>query len=69
MRLPTEFGAGYYETQRLNRPFIAFPCLTISGPDVDTPAVVRPLLNTVWNAFGQAVCNVYDGKGLWIGIE
>ncbi len=68
MRLPTEFGAGYYQSQRLGEAVVAIPFVILSGSDVDVPAVLRPLLNATWNAFGQAGCNMYNGHGTWIGV-
>ena len=68
MRLPTEFGAGYYEAGPLGRDTLAIPHVVMDGPDIDVPRVLRPMLTTVWNAFGQAQCEVYDGQGNWIGV-
>lgn len=68
MRLRTEFRAGYYETQALGQDVVTIPPVTFSGPDLDVPAVLRPLLNATWNAFGQAGCDLYDGQGLWTGV-
>lgn len=68
MRLPTEFGSGYYDTQPLGRDTLAVPHVVIDGPKVDIPMALRPMLNAMWNAFGQARCEVYNGQGTWIGV-
>ncbi|HEY3800299.1 MAG TPA: ATP-binding protein [Caulobacteraceae bacterium] len=54
MRTPTEFGGGFYETPPLEEETVAFPEFVLEGPNVDVAAVLRPLLNIVWNAFGLA---------------
>jgi hypothetical protein len=69
MRLPTEFGTGYYETPALDRSVAAFSPIVLDKLDIDVPTLMRPQLNAVWNAFGQFACNVYDGQGRWIGVE
>lgn len=64
----TEFGgAAYYEEGPLGQAVMEIPRVILSGPDVDAPAALRPLLNAVWNAFGLAGCDMYDGQGQWIG--
>jgi len=68
MRLPTEFGASYYETRALGRPVVAFPRVILGRAELDAPPAVRPLLNALWNAFGQAGCTMYDGQGHWTGV-
>lgn len=68
MRLRTEFGSGWYETRALDRPAYLFPRVILDGANLDVPATLQPLLNAVWNAFGQPGCDVYNGQGAWIGV-
>lgn len=67
LRRPTEFGGGYYENGPLGQAVVEIPRAILGGPDIDAPTVLRPLLNAVWNAFGLAGCDMYDGQGQWTG--
>jgi hypothetical protein len=34
----------------------------------DAPALVRPALNVLWNAFDIGRCDMYGGDGSWMGV-
>ncbi len=53
------------DTPPLGREVISLPEIYIDSFDVDVPTVMRPLFNVIWNAFGQARCDMYDGQGNW----
>lgn len=67
LRSPTEFGAGYYENGPLGQGVVEIPQTILGRLDVDVPTALRPMLNTIWNAFGLASCEMYDGQGQWTG--
>jgi Schlafen, AlbA_2 len=52
----------------LGEALVSFPELLIENAKVDVPQSLRPLLNIIWNAFGRLSCDMFDGKGAWIGI-
>lgn len=56
-------GFGWQDTKMLGREIAAFPEIYVEDFDVDVPAVMRPVFNVVWNAFGLAQCDIYDGQG------
>lgn len=68
MRYSNDLGGGaYYQSKSLRDEVIAFPEAVIESVSVDMPALLRPTLNIVWNAFGLDCCNMYDGAGVWTG--
>jgi hypothetical protein len=62
-------GYGWEETKPLGREIATFPEIYIDHFDVDIPTVMRPVFNVVWNAFGLAKCEIYDGQGKLRGIS
>ena len=67
LRRPTEFGAGHYDSNPFGEAVVSFPEVLIESRDVDVPAVVRPLLDVVWNSFGFPECDMYTPQGAWKG--
>jgi len=61
-------GYGWQETTPLGREIAAFPEVFIDSFDVDVPAVMRPVFNVIWNAFGLPQCEIYDGQGKLRGV-
>jgi len=61
-------GFGWVDTQPLRREIAAFPEISVDNFDVDVPTVMRPVFNMLWNAFGLAQCDMYDGQGRWRGL-
>jgi hypothetical protein len=61
-------GVGWYDTQPLGREIAAFPEIQVDSFDVDVPAVMRPVFNVIWNAFGLGQCEIYDGQGKLRGV-
>src|SRR6266849_792680 len=62
-------GLGWQETKPLGREIVAFPEVYVDSFDVDVPAVMRSVFNVVWNAFGLAQCEIYDGQGKLRGVS
>ncbi len=62
-------GFGWHETKPLGREIAAFPEIYLDSFDVDVSAVMRPVFNVVWNAFGLLQCEIYDGKGKLLGVS
>jgi len=56
-------GVGWQETRPLGREIAA------GSLDADVPTVMRPVFNVVWNAFGLAQCEIYDGQGRLRGVS
>ncbi len=56
-------GIGWQETRPLGREIALFPEIYVDSFDVDVPAVMQPVFNVIWNAFGLAQCEIYDGQG------
>lgn len=46
---------------------IMLPEITIESTAVTMASALRPAFNALWNAFGIPSCDMYDGKGAWIG--
>jgi hypothetical protein len=68
LRVRTEMGVGYYQTQPLGQEIVAFPEIVFEGPGSDVPTTLRPLLNIVWNAFGLPACDMFSPQGAWTGM-
>ena len=62
-------GMGWVETPPMGRQVAALPEIQVDGFDVDVPAVLRPVFNVLWNAFGLGQCDMYDGQGKFRGIS
>jgi hypothetical protein len=45
-------GAGWSDTGPLNREILTLPELYIDNFRTDVPALMRPVFNMLWNAFG-----------------
>lgn len=60
-------GAGWSDTGPLGQEVVALPEVYIEGFGVDVPALMRPVFNMLWNAFGFQQCEMYDGQGQWKG--
>jgi hypothetical protein len=60
---------GHWEDKKIGSPdsTVTFPLVLAQTFDVDVPKLMRPTLNILWNAFGFAGCDMYDGSGKWIG--
>lgn len=56
-----------YETVPFPGELIALPEVLLDETIGDVPTLLRPLLNTVWNAYGQLRCDLYNGEGGWMG--
>jgi hypothetical protein len=59
-------GVGWNDEGPLGREVVAFPEVSISNADEDASAVMRPIFNMLWNAFGFPRCDRYDSLGKWI---
>jgi hypothetical protein len=66
---PVSEGFPWQETKPLGREIAAFPEIYVDSFDVDVPAVMRPVFNVMWNAFGLAQCEIYDGQGKLRGVS
>jgi hypothetical protein len=62
-------GVGWQETKPLGREIAAFPEVYVDSFDVDVPAIMRSVFNVIWNAFGLAQCEIYDGRGKLRGVS
>jgi hypothetical protein len=60
-------GMGWSDTGPLNREILALPELYIDNFRPDVPALMRPVFNMLWNAFGFQQCDMYDDQGQWKG--
>jgi len=67
LRTRTEFGAGYYQSRLLAQDLIALPKMAVESAATELRTLLRPIFNTVWNAFGFAKSDKYDQRGKWIG--
>jgi hypothetical protein len=56
------------DTPPLGREIAAFPEIHVDSFDVDVPAIMRPVFNMLWNAFGLLQCDMYDSQGNWRGV-
>jgi hypothetical protein len=68
LRRRTEFGGGYYIAGPLKEDTIALPEVMIESYPANVPTALKITFNTIWNAFGFAKSEMYDGQGKWIGI-
>ena len=62
-------GFGWQDTRPLGREIAAFPEIYVDKFDVNISAAMRPVFNVVWNAFGLAQCEIYDGQGKLRGVS
>ena len=60
-------GLGWTDTPPLGQEIATFPEIYVESFDVDVPAIMRPALNMLWNAFGLYQCEMYDSHGNWRG--
>jgi hypothetical protein len=60
-------GIGYNDAGPLGREVIALPEVLIGDASVNLLSVMRPVFNTLWNAFGFAKCDMYGSQGQWVG--
>jgi Putative DNA-binding domain len=67
MRYTTDMSGMWYNTEPLHENVVAFPEITFDDSAADIPALLRPLLNIVSNAFGLGRSGMYDGQGGWMG--
>lgn len=49
----------------LDRDALFLPEVIINDRPVDVPAVMRPLLDALWQSFGMKACTEYDEHGAW----
>lgn len=66
-RIPSEIGVGHYDRPSPGPAVIAFPEILIESASVDVPRAVKPLLDIVWNAYGEPSCPLYNSQGEWRG--
>jgi hypothetical protein len=57
-----------YVTPPYTRDVIELPEVQLVETQDETPILLRPILNMLWNAFGVPRCTNYDGQGKWIGV-
>lgn len=62
---PAEFGSSFYVSRPLAEDIIALPEVTVESDAADIPDAVKPVFNTVWNAYIKS--DKYDQQGKWIG--
>ncbi len=60
-------GMGWKDAGPLRCDLVALPEVYIDSFSVDIPAVMRPVFNMLWNAFGFLRCDMYDHQGRWRG--
>jgi hypothetical protein len=60
-------GIGWNDAGPLDREVVGLPEVLVDSPHADVPQVMRPVFNTLWNAFGFATCDMYDAQGQWRG--
>lgn len=66
MRYAGADGLGY-ETQSFEGDLIVLPEVLLDESLGDVPALVRPMLNALWNAYGSPQCDMYNAQGGWMG--
>jgi hypothetical protein len=49
----------------LDRDALLLPEVVINDRPVDIPAVMRPLLDALWQSFGMKGCTEYNENGQW----
>jgi hypothetical protein len=63
MKYVPAMGMGWQLTAPLHGNVIAFPEVAIDSADADVLAILRPVLNIAWNAFGFLECDVRFPEG------
>jgi hypothetical protein len=56
----------WYDSQPVNDDVISLPEIAIEYPDADVTALMRPLFNILWNAFGFMRSEMYSEDGKWV---
>jgi hypothetical protein len=62
-----DMGGGWQLAGPLHGTLIAVPEVAIESAQADVPALLQPIFNIVWNAFGFARCDMYSNAGGWKG--
>jgi hypothetical protein len=60
-------GGGFHDLLPRRQPVIAYPEIIIDDAAADVPALIKPLLDMVWNTYGELRCHLYDAAGNWTG--
>jgi hypothetical protein len=63
-----EAGAGWNDAGPLRRDVVVLPEVPLDSFSADVPALMRPVFNTLWNAFGFPECDMYM-QGKWRGVS
>jgi hypothetical protein len=64
LAVSTEWQSGYYENA-FDRDVLALPEVIAETIDSDVPALLRPVLDGLWQAAGLERCGDYDESGAW----
>lgn len=62
-------GAGYNVVGPLRSNVVALPEIVFDINNPDVPALMRPIFNIVWNAFGLLQSDMYTSAGEWKGLR
>jgi hypothetical protein len=60
-------GYSWKETSMFGKEIAALPEIRVDDFNIDVPLVLRPIFNMLWNTFGFEACDLYGGKGEWLG--
>jgi hypothetical protein len=66
-RYVVEGTGGWNDTEPLGRDVVTLPEVLVENFSVDSPTVLRPLFNILWNAFGFLRCDMYNAEDRWKG--
>jgi len=66
LRVPVHYG-GYADLGPLGEEVIALPEVLIEHESIEVTTAIRPVLDMIYNAFGQTHCTLYDEQGVWTG--
>ena len=64
-----EASEGFWATSQvtLKDEVVALPECMVETIDADLPALLKPIFDMIWNAFGYLQSLKYNQQGQWIG--
>jgi hypothetical protein len=68
--LPIGIGVGLYNRKKLDSDLISTPSILINNFNRKTQDILKPTLDSIWNAFGKFYCSAYNKEtGEYVGFK
>ncbi len=63
----SSYRGGFHDLPPQRQSVVAYPEIVIDNARVHVHRLVRPLLDMMWNTYGELRCPIYDAAGNWTG--